>query len=470
MDEPPPPPYYSAHDSNPCTPTSTIPSPNPSAGEPSPPRDGLDGADGDGDGDGDEHIPFVSGAAYSAMRPPQLSRLTHILSYLLTFLQGATPKSIDFSRPEQNLLDRDVDRQDWATFLNHLLLHPNHDEDIATSSLERQVSPSESRSPQIRLDQSTINEADVDSKSVCGVSALTRAVKAGDEESEPLRFIWPSQREALLLIHGSDFNAKPSGGEPALYLAASKSHLDIVQLLLEYGADVDATPPGGEAALYRALSKGESELMRLLIDYGANPNGNPPGGKPSLYRAASKSNLDIVQLLLDRKWGLTVDADSSQKKANIEKKPSARRSALQCAASRGETNVVEDTALYNAVSKGYYDTIQLLLDCGASIDAPGGKSALVNATRKGDEQIVRLLLQGGNRGVVRLGMPSEEYGALPWNFHRLFKPSKPSKSHFMDPNTMSKPSGTSVLTSGVGVTKALETVDLAQARPEYTRI
>ena len=69
---------------------------NPSPGEPSPPREGLDSADGDGDGYGDEHIPFVSAAAYFAMRPPQLSRLANILSYRLTFLQGATPKSIDF--------------------------------------------------------------------------------------------------------------------------------------------------------------------------------------------------------------------------------------------------------------------------------------------------------------------------------------------------------------------------------------
>ena len=66
-----------------------------------------------------------------------------------------------------------------------------------------------------------------------------------------------------------------------------------------------------------------------------------------------------------------------------------------------------------------------------------------------------------------LVVPSEEYGALLWNFHR---PLKPSKSHFIDPNTISKLSGTSVLTSGVDVTKALEAVDIAQAGPEYIQM
>ena len=64
-------------------------------------------------------------------------------------------------------------------------------------------------------------------------------------------------------------------------------------------------------------------------------------------------------------------------------------------------------------------------------------------------------------------MPSEEYGALPRNFRRPFKPSK---SHFIDPNTISKLSGTSVRTSGADVTKALETVDLTQAGPEYLQM
>lgn len=68
---------------------------------------------------------------------------------------------------------------------------------------------------------------------------------------------------------------------------------------------------------------------------------------------------------------------------------------------------------------------------------------------------------------LRLGIPSEEYGTLPWNFHRPFKPSK---SHFIDPNTISKLSGTSVVTSGVDVKKAPETVDLTHAGPEYLQM
>lgn len=69
MDELPPPPPYSRHDPNCDTPASTNLPPGPR--EVCAPKNGPDSSNGNEHGD--EHVSFVSGAAYYAMRPPRIS-------------------------------------------------------------------------------------------------------------------------------------------------------------------------------------------------------------------------------------------------------------------------------------------------------------------------------------------------------------------------------------------------------------
>lgn len=63
--------------------------------------------------------------------------------------------------------------------------------------------------------------------------------------------IKPAQLSSAAITNPLD--AKPFGGETALYKAISASDLNAVQLLLSKGANPDAKAFGGEPAVYRAV-------------------------------------------------------------------------------------------------------------------------------------------------------------------------------------------------------------------------
>jgi uncharacterized protein len=72
-----------------------------------------------------------------------------------------------------------------------------------------------------------------------------------------------------LLSAGADVNARSSGGETPLMLAASRGRLDIIDLLIERGADVNAATEAGNTALMLAAARGQVDAARALIERGA---------------------------------------------------------------------------------------------------------------------------------------------------------------------------------------------------------
>jgi uncharacterized protein len=114
------------------------------------------------------------------------------------------------------------------------------------------------------------------------------------------------------------------GDNMGLNAAAFHGHWRLCEFLIESGADVNSREPGtGESPLHAALSShraGQKWVVKVLLDGGADPNlaTNPSAesgafmrdvrtrGETPLHRAAAFAEEDTVRLLLDA--GAKIDA------------------------------------------------------------------------------------------------------------------------------------------------------------------
>jgi ankyrin repeat protein len=98
----------------------------------------------------------------------------------------------------------------------------------------------------------------------------------------------------LLIAADADVN-KP--GWTALHYAASKGHLDIMNLLLENHAYIDADSPNGTTPLMMAAQYGTPAAVKLLLDAGADPHLKNSLGLTALDFATQAERPDAVKLL-----------------------------------------------------------------------------------------------------------------------------------------------------------------------------
>ena len=181
-----------------------------------------------------------------------------------------------------------------------------------------------------------------------------------------------------LLKAGADPNALD--GRP-LHRASYRGHQEIVKILLDHGAHINWQQENKKThALYEAACKGHEETVKLLIDNGADVNTKCDGwyGNALCAAAAAKrSSRNMVQMLLAH--GAQINDDGGK-----------------------------GSVLYHGSDAGNLDTVELLLDQGADVNAAGGSygTALQVASRCGRLDFVKLLLdhdadvnaQGGRCG------------------------------------------------------------------------
>ena len=169
------------------------------------------------------------------------------------------------------------------------------------------------------------------------------------------------------LSKSSDVNVKDDRGATPLMYAAAFGNLEELQLLLDSGAEVKAKSAFDATALTWAA--GEPEKSRILMGYGADVKVQSKQGRTPLMMAARREgSANLISQMLTR------GAD-----------PRAHDS-------------VGVTALHLAAETGDAETIRLLIENGAEIDARdslGGFTPLEDAAASNHVESVRRLLERG---------------------------------------------------------------------------
>lgn len=197
-------------------------------------------------------------------------------------------------------------------------------------------------------------------------AALHKAIVAGD-----------LGRMKMILDEGAEPNAKDSEGTPALMNAALYASASHMKVLMDRGADVNAR--NGMEATALIWAAGDAAKARLLMDRGADVNAQSKLGRTPLMVAASVAgNWSTVKLLLAK--GARVDV-----KDNVEPIP-----VVPVGGGKG-------TALIDACRTGDLETVRMLLDAGAEVNATDSRngSALSEAVMYGRRELVKLLLAKG---------------------------------------------------------------------------
>lgn len=175
-----------------------------------------------------------------------------------------------------------------------------------------------------------------------------------------------------LLKQGSDVNAPGADGATPLHWAVRADALAVVDALLTAGANVSATNTLGVSPIYIAASDGSVPLLRRLLDARADVNTADATGDTILMAAVRSENPEAVRLLIER--GARVN----------DAEPGVKHTALMWAARINHTEIM-----------------RLLLTAGASAEA---------ATRVGPKPASRPPGAGGGShgvGIVRSGVPPQ---------------------------------------------------------------
>lgn len=120
----------------------------------------------------------------------------------------------------------------------------------------------------------------------------------------------------LILGHNVDITATDATGKNALHLASRNGHSLCVQKLLQHNCPVGNVDLQGRTALHDAVMAGCSSSVKLLCDSGASVNASDFDGRTPLVLATQMCHPRICQLLLERRADITI-RDKQNKTALI---------------------------------------------------------------------------------------------------------------------------------------------------------
>lgn len=184
----------------------------------------------------------------------------------------------------------------------------------------------------------------------------------------------------LLLERGADVNAEDGFYGTALIAAATRGHLTTVQILLNDRANIDPSSYYGGNALQEATFFGHEEIVQTLLRAGANAN--TPAGKMSTALEAAV------------RWGY--------------------KKIVKMLFAAGAVASAKDygSMLVDASAKGYEEIVRMLLDRGADVNARATNkaTALMNASAQGREQTIQILLKAGADANAKRIWRSCDYG------------------------------------------------------------
>ncbi|XP_065123931.1 uveal autoantigen with coiled-coil domains and ankyrin repeats protein [Paramisgurnus dabryanus] len=120
----------------------------------------------------------------------------------------------------------------------------------------------------------------------------------------------------LILNHGVDVTATDATGKNALHLSARNGQSLCVQKLLQHNCPVGNVDLQGRTALHDAVMAGCSSSVKLLCDSGASVNAIDFDGRTPLVLATQMCHPHICQLLIERGSDITIK-DKQNKSALI---------------------------------------------------------------------------------------------------------------------------------------------------------
>jgi ankyrin repeat protein len=148
----------------------------------------------------------------------------------------------------------------------------------------------------------------------------------------------------------------------ALSAASRCGNLMLVGMLLDNGADVNASELSqSPSALCQASSNGHEVIARTLLDHGAKI------GTAALVQAAKEGHKQVVELLLF--YGADVNVDLHDELGTSPLEAASAGGHLEIARTLLDSKAEIRHALLYAAFHGHEKVVELLLSCGADVNA-----------------------------------------------------------------------------------------------------
>ncbi|OQU95015.1 Ankyrin repeat-containing protein [Cladophialophora immunda] len=228
-------------------------------------------------------------------------------------------------------------------------------------------------------------------------------------ESKDIRFNWPETTTLIyaaedglarfvkiLLDAGANIDAHHKYGNTALIRASLYGHDKVVEILLSAGANVNAQDEIGNTALIWASISGQNKVVEILLSAGANVNAHHKYGNTALIQASHYGYGKVVEILLSAganvKGALEAASDPS---CYADDNHYAVVKMLLGVGGCPFTQKELDEALLKVSKNGRVETVQLLLEARANVNAEYESStlqdAIVQASARGHGSVVKIL-------------------------------------------------------------------------------
>ena len=191
----------------------------------------------------------------------------------------------------------------------------------------------------------------------------------------------------LLLEHGADVHALNNNHSTPLHFASESGYAEAARVLLEHGADVHALNNNRSTPLHFVSQHGEAEAARVLLEHGAIVDARDDDDSTPLHVASQCGNAKVARLLLEHGADIHVRNKTDQTPQNLllamrsNKLPDGNddddidtiRFFLEPGADVDAVDNNHSTLLHRASYHGNVKFAQLLLERCANINARNKK-------------------------------------------------------------------------------------------------
>lgn len=234
--------------------------------------------------------------------------------------------------------------------------------------------------------------ANVDSLDSSLQTPLHIAVKSGDLEVVSLLVEWKAN------LNARDLDLRT----PAM-LAAMEGHLELIHLLSKAGADLFLRDLSKRQALHLAAGEGHGEVVYYLVHAGGDLTACDEEGISAIDYALTATSNSLRSGLFDDPVVQVNSCSLEAVKGLYADDPGALERAIRHFSPSTLTHVINHCSrtlglpLHQAITRGRYENLKILLDAGADINASGrglGRPLML-ACSLGRLPAVKVLLRRG---------------------------------------------------------------------------